>query len=318
MTIIDKIPKLAIKGVESSDEIVPYLSKRYRDIKFRYSYRHLSEQKEKIHSFIENDTFALVILDACRYDFFDQEIDEFLDGELTAVSTSVTATVSYVPAIFDDEYEDIAYITGTPTPTDHAFKRKELDYLPSEHFGKFVHVWKDCEKKELGAVPPEKMNEAVLQNLDDKLIVHYIQPHAPYIGEYRLRSDERKSLYDNLDEIYKKIGRYNQDDKEIPDIELRKAYRSNLRRVLCSVRELVSQLNRPIVVTSDHGEMLGENGRYIHGGPQHKHLCKLPWFEVDESMIGIKTREKNNPENIQNIKVTDQEVEKQLKNLGYL
>jgi len=305
------------KGIQSPDRVVPYLNKQIHDFKYSFAYRDTPKQKSRIHDLIEREKFALVILDSCRFDYFQQEVYDFLTGELEQVYTPATATINYIQTIWDGQY-DLTYITGLSAPTDHAFERKGLDYRPTDHIENFVHVWKLCEEKELGAVPPEAMTKTALQHREDKMVVHYVQPHAPYIGEYRLRDDEDTTWGDSLQDIYEKIGRYNQKDKIISDEELQRAYRSNLRRVLTSVRKLVEQLDRPVVVTADHGELLGEDGRYIHGSPKHPHLCELPWFTVDSSIIGTSLSDDFESPNHAETEFTSDDVEEQLKNLGYL
>ena len=68
---------------------------------------------------------------------------------------------------------------------------------------------------------PENLNVAVLKSLNIKkpIIIHYMQPHAPYFGE--------PSLILNSNEIYRKAQ-----EGEISADFLRKAYIGNLRKVL--------------------------------------------------------------------------------------
>ena len=65
---------------------------------------------------------------------------------------------------------------------------------------------------------------------------------------------------------------------------LRKAYRENLRIVLEHVAELCDELLRHkpsarIVIASDHGELLGENGKYSHG-IKDPYTLEVPWLRV--------------------------------------
>jgi len=91
-----------------------------------------------------------------------------------------------------------------------------------------------------------------------------------------------------------------------------------LQRVLIAVQNLVSQLSRPVVITADHGEMLGEDGRYIHGGLPHPLLCEVPWFTVDESMIGSNNQNISESKTKPETTISEQDVEEQLRDLGYL
>ena len=65
---------------------------------------------------------------------------------------------------------------------------------------------------------------------------------------------------------------------------MRKAYRENLRIVLEHVAELCDELLRHkpsarIVIASDHGELLGENGKYSHG-IRTLYTSEVPWPRV--------------------------------------
>ena len=65
---------------------------------------------------------------------------------------------------------------------------------------------------------------------------------------------------------------------------LRKAYRENLTIVLEHVAKLCNELlhHKPparIVFTSDHGELLGENGKYSHG-IRTLYTSEVPWLRV--------------------------------------
>ena len=47
------------------------------------------------------------------------------------------------------------------------------------------------------------------------------------------------------------------------------------------------------MITSDHGELLGEDGLYQHGSPlpRHKKLVEIPWFIIEKERA---EREQNN------------------------
>lgn len=300
------------------DVVQSAITRRWARI--QYELKTLSEpkQKPKIMEFIKKDRFALIILDSCRYDIFSEEVDEFLEGDLEHVYTHKTYTIQYFKETWNGNHNNITYFTGLSAPTDYAFDQKGIDFTPGDHIGQFVHIWNMCENKELGAVPPEFVTAKVLENKASQMVIHYVQPHAPYIGDYRLRDENNQDTEERLNEIYTKIGRYSDKNKVISDSELKRAYRSNLRRVLKSVRQLVMNLDRPIIVTADHGEMLGEDGRYIHGGlPTREEICKLPWFKIDSSMPGSENELNNTENNDVNTDFEDDDVHEQLKHLGY-
>ena len=63
---------------------------------------------------------------------------------------------------------------------------------------------------------------------------------------------------------------------------LREAYRRNLVFVLTHVRPLVDCLTGRIVITADHGELLGEDGCYSHwSGSDHPLLREVPRLVIE-------------------------------------
>ena len=69
-------------------------------------------------------------------------------------------------------------------------------------------------------------------------------------------------------------------DKE----QLREDYRKNLEYVMDSVEKLGENLEGRTVVTSDHGNLIGEKGRYGHPGKkEHKALREVPWDVISEN-----------------------------------
>jgi len=74
--------------------------------------------------------------------------------------------------------------------------------------------------------------------------------------------------------------------KKMPPLELvREAYRENLEIVL---KEIVKGLlpkiprDRKVVITSDHGELLGENGMFFHPADvRHPALNTVFWLEIE-------------------------------------
>ena len=71
-----------------------------------------------------------------------------------------------------------------------------------------------------------------------------------------------------------------------------KAYIINLKLVLEALQILIQNIltndaEAKIVITSDHGELLGENGKFGHG-IEHPVVREVPWFEVKECKENIK------------------------------
>jgi hypothetical protein len=120
----------------------------------------------------------------------------------------------------------------------------------------------------VGLCPAEDITRRALE-LNGRLFVHYMQPHFPALGEPRLLLNEN--------EISQKVAKGELDAQLV-----REAYKGNLAYVLREAEKLIKGLQpRKCVITSDHGELLGEGGRWGHpsfdSGPI---LREVPWLEI--------------------------------------
>lgn len=247
-------------------------------------------QKKKIDSLLSQDRFCLIILDACRYDYFETEYKDYLKGDLEKVWGLARDTFEFVKKMFPQSYT-LTYISGA-VPINSVLDKLEVSwgqpqklyqgYVPSKHFKEIIDVWKFGWDFSLGTVPPQAVTETALKYKDrKKLIVHYFQPHAPYIGKPQL-----------LGYTGSKYGAYtgNPPDAKIAK-EVKKgliskekaqeAYCGNLRLVLKEAAKLIHSFKGiPIVITADHGELLGENNLWFHPRIPHPKLYEVPWFIV--------------------------------------
>ena len=263
-------------------------------------------QKELIWS---GEWDALLILDACRYDAFSKVIHEFLDGELKPVLSPASMTMSWLKEVWGPRtWRNVIYVSATPMVS------KRGVFKGFDAGGKFldvIEVWDRGWDENLSTVPPSRVNLAVRAALtklrlrglrypkDCKLVIHYIQPHAPYITLQHvvkaIRSNEalRNEVIDiNLRRVGKPAGKFSIDylligflrnmlgsGKDVRKV-IREAYLENLRWVLRHVAELVTRLKGRVVITADHGELLGEYGLYFHPDLPLPTLRIVPWFTV--------------------------------------
>ncbi len=239
------------------------------------------KQLEKLR---EDKWDNLIILDACRYDYFESAYKAFLRGKLQKVISPASCTVVWLSTCWDDYY-DLIYVSGGPyvnskgVPVSSHFSNK---YVAKEHFKKIIDVWNFGWNEELETVLPEAINKAVIE-LTDKtnLIIHYLQPHSPYIGKTRVLAQSGKEI--RLAVLGKPTTMYKQPKTWQGQIsKLRKAYSENLNIVLGAVSKLIPLLTGKTIVTSDHGELLGEQMKFFHPCEiNHPILREVPWFEVE-------------------------------------
>jgi len=206
---------------------------------------------------IEKDNFdSLIILDALRFDIFQQLYQKYLpSGRLLKVK----AGISWVN-VFPIRFRNSVLFTANPHASLNRFDKK-------------FDLWRTNWNTSLGTVPPWEVNREVLnyEGKERKFIV-YLQPHGPWIGRVKLfrSSSENRGLGQDVS--------LREEFKKNP-VEL---YTSNLRLVLKYLAALLESLEGRIVVTTDHGECLGEEGKYLHTPMwDHPIIKNVPWLEVD-------------------------------------
>ena len=227
----------------------------------------------------------LIILDACRFDYFIDEYPSFLDGKLFKAVSPASCTIEWSKKVWTGKY-DLTYISGWPCANSAGIPR--MGYRAMDHFRKIIDVWKFGWDEALGTIPPWNINKAILEIKEPKLVAHYMQPHDPYIGKTKLNmsigppdvtpqamADPGRGggFYRTSDFIIRR-------SRELGIEYLRQAYRDNLRLVLKYVAEIVPFLRGKIVVTADHGELLTSDGPTHPCINQHPDLRQVPWFEV--------------------------------------
>lgn len=259
------------------------------------------------------DVFAedwdnLLILDACRYDSFAKQ--SILDGTLESRISRASATREWVHANFTDrQLHDVVYVSANPN------YRKVADEIGAEVHA-YIDVWRDdtLVGKEDTIVPPETVTEHALDAAErypnKRLLVHYVQPHYPFIGP---TGEEHFDPTATLKEVSRNLGQTGE--------LLERAYRENVDIVLEEAERLLAELSGKTVVSSDHGELLGERlsplpfRAYGHPmGIYMDELVKVPWLvhtrgERKEIVAEAPTERD---------KVDEDALEEQLRNLGYV
>lgn len=217
----------------------------------------------------------LAILDACRYDMFRDQHD--LPGRLESRISRGAHTSEFLDAnVAGRDLRDTVYVTASPM---YYRKREELD----AQFHDVVNVWKEGGwHDEYRTVMPETVVEyaerAAERYPDKRLLVHFLQPHYPFVGE---TGREHFDLDDLAFEWDAAFG----DEFEFSDEVLWRAFRENLDEALPHVERLMHALPGKTVVSADHGQMIGDRSRPIpnreYGHPPGiytSELTKVPWL----------------------------------------
>lgn len=230
----------------------------------------------------EKEWDYLIVLDACRFDYF-QKIND-LKGKLKKAYSLGSSTLEWRNKNFTRKHKDIIYVSANPFISNIKIK----GFNGSHYFYKVYDVWKNGWNNKLHSVHPKEINKEAIQLTKEypkkRLIIHYIQPHYPFVGsdlEFNLdmRSGKNQiegNLTDHRAERYRQLMFDKQRIKK-----MKQAYIDNLRFVLEYVKKLVSSFKGKIVVTADHGEAFGNKGIFAHPGGIHiKTLIEVPWLTI--------------------------------------
>jgi len=238
------------------------------------------DSADEAQSIFEKDWDNLIIIDACRYDLYQEVVGEG-DYRVTLASCSK----EFFDKTFSDrDSKDTVYISANPHIDDSIFEPltgKSSDDVFHSVYRTYRTDWDD----EKGTVLPEPVlrdaKTAEKLNPDKKKIIHLMQPHYPFITE---KSSMQGGFSPELDSKQdKEETPWNMAEKgEMSRGKVWKGFKENLEYVLPFVEELNQELEGKTVVTADHGNLVGENGCYGHPcGSNAKGLRKVPWHELD-------------------------------------
>ncbi|MFW5949793.1 MAG: hypothetical protein ACOCR6_00370 [archaeon] len=262
-------------------------------------------------SYVERDWDTLVILDACRYDVF--PVNNPFPVEVERVYSNASHTRDFLRKNFAGDHPDTVYVTASPQVANYG-----------GNFAHVEHVWRDGWNDATNTVLPETVTERALSVAETyphkRLVVHYMQPHYPFIGPTGTAFGEQGSFLDGrTDRSYPSV--WERLDAGLVDADrVREAYVENLEAALPAVQELVDGISGKTVVTSDHGNLFGKRVSWlpieIYGHPPgifDTELTSVPWVELpyDE-------RREITEASTETAVTGDGDVEDRLESLGYV
>jgi hypothetical protein len=189
--------------------------------------------------------------------------------------------------------------------------------------------------KETQTIKPDKVRQAAVEAANNypnkRLLIHFLQPHAPFLGSTAesIRRRTGKTIggldpgreYTNMDSKEIKTASYRDILKEgIERDEVRTAYRETLECVIEECQLLEKSLPGKTALTSDHGELLGER-LYPFGPRQWEHpgnirteeLCVVPYMEFSYEH----RKEVRIEPPVEDESVNEDIVDRRLRSLGY-
>jgi len=246
-----------------------------------------------------------------------------IGGELTNRTSKGSNTPEFLKSNFEErDLSDTVYVTANPQINVH---------LTGEFF-EVINVWEDYWDEEQNTVLPDVMANETIKAYESypnkRLIAHFIQPHYPFIGE--IGQDELtphsgmeiskkmaagKEAVRNQQSIWEQLYEGTVQVDKVWD-----AYKENLDIVLPHVERLVDTFDEYTVVTSDHGNALGERTwpipTKIYGHPlgiRMPELTNVPWLVTNKDV----RKEVVAGESSQAVTDNQNEVIQRLEDLGY-
>jgi len=233
--------------------------------------------------FMGEDWDNLLILDACRYDIFAAE--NTIPGRLEKRRSKASSTLGFLRTNVDGvDLTDTVYVTANGQIHNY---QHEID----ANFHDIVPLYAECWDDTLGTVHPADVTERTIEAEDTypnkRLLVHYVQPHFPFIAA---ETNEDKHRINESEYEHSFWRRVFTGQTELTRDEIWDAYRETLLLALEHAEQLVEELSGKTVVTSDHGNMFGERGFPIPikewGHPSqvyHRPVVEVPWLVCDWS-----------------------------------
>lgn len=224
----------------------------------------------------EDDWDICLVLDACRWDLIPEADRDYLtdDWKYSVGSSSG----EWIPKTFDErENSDVAYVTANP------YSETLLD---EDDFFLLDEVWRYGFDETLRTIPADVVTDQALRAWDEgpnKLVVHYMQPHHPFVpkpmDEGLPRQDFENQPWDN---VWHKLRKGEVDHDEVWD-----GYVANLDYVLDHVETLLNNASGEVLITADHGNLLGEMGMYSHPDwVPLPSLKRVPWIKTQAEDSG--------------------------------
>ena len=269
---------------------------------------------------INKDWDNLLILDACRYDTFEEEYTSHrIDGDLFKFRSAASQSYEFMKKNFEGrQLYDTVYISANPfTPN--------LDPGIFHSLINLLDEWDESMQTVLPETVVEKAIEIEKEYPNKRLIIHFMQPHYPFIGETGKKikhrghgnGSEADTSQPNIWEVlqWRHKGYENVNEETVWE-----AYRENVNIAIKSATELSEELQGKTVLTADHGVHIGDRMRpipargYGHSpGLRTQEVTEVPWFVVE------KNHRKEITEDIPDTTAYEEfdSVEERLKAFGY-
>lgn len=242
----------------------------------------MKEQSE----LLKGDWGTLIVLDACRYDIFKDIVDKspIEEGTLECVRSNAIGT----PQWYINNWlgKRGAFPAALISANPQAFRFGELK------FTRTIRAWQPLWFGDI-FVPEKTFGFYIKSSYGARAVIHFIPPHLPFIGEEGRKlnikigmdvAQPMEFLFPDWEERCVKYGKWE---------ELKTCYAESLVFMMRNIYQWLADFLPPVVITADHGEVIGECGMYGHSHPE-KELediqKNVPWFVFDDEAVQAKHR----------------------------
>lgn len=248
---------------------------------------------------------VLIILDACRVDALEEiapEYDFLPDPPFDTIWSAGSYSEGWLRENFTgkqsvkhrNRMRNLVHVSGNPFTNEVFDTGAEMNIgEDSERFQVLDEVWKYGWDDSDGYMPPDVITDRAIkqyrEHSPDQMLVHYMQPHAPFL------SDGDTGYHIDIDNFANPKETVQQQtpwelcrDGVISEDELWDAYLDTLRVGLDSVKTLLESIDaEKVIISADHGNSIGEMGIYGHPrGLPLKSLRRVPWVETTATDTG--------------------------------
>lgn len=248
------------RGIRNPETAISQMNRRYTH------WRNGQQYNPNGIDVFEEDWDTLLIFDACRYDEFARRCE--YPGKLGHRISRGSTSPEFIRGNFmNQKLHDVVYISA------NGWFGRLKDELDAE-----VHSYQFVERDVMDGMTshPHTVTEAGLAAAEEhpqkRLIVHYMQPHHPFLGREGQQLDHAKGLTWTVKK------------NDLSRNDVLRLYRENLRLVTREAKPLVETIPGKTVITADHGNLLGERERPIPvrrfshpEGIYRDELVKVPW-----------------------------------------
>lgn len=264
---------------------------------------------------MEEDWDNLIVLDACRVDLFEEEIDLDLFDDYDTVTSLGSTSSQWINRNFGErECGDTVYVTSNM-------------HVPKNVPNQFHDLIEVVPMDDIDVAHPESVCDAAVECASEypskRKIIHFMQPHMPFIASSELvyRKHDRSQHdgdYGGRDDpkhVFEAVA-----SGAIDRERFWNAYRANLRLAFDEALELAHELGGKSVFTADHGNMVGERTwpvpipLYGHPrGVRTPEIVEVPWavLTTGERIEWIDGGARSRTD------LVEEEIDRQLTYLGY-